>query len=116
MGFLNVPHNLYGEAGAYIFIIIAGMTATFLYDSCAAVLRSLGDTITPLIILLVSVALNITGDLFFVVVLKSGVRGAAIATVLAQIIAFVICFVYMFKNMRYCVLQRVILHLLMVIL
>ena len=58
LGFLNVPHNLYGEAGAYIFIIIAGMTATFLYDSCAAVLRSLGDTITPLIILLVSVALN----------------------------------------------------------
>ena len=98
LGFLNVPHNLYGEAGAYIFIIIAGMTATFLYDSCAAVLRAIGDTITPLIILAVSVMLNVAGDIFFVVILKEGVRGAAIATVLAQFIAFVVCAVYMVRK------------------
>ena len=65
---------------------------------CAAVLRAIGDTITPLIILAVSVMLNVAGDIFFVVILKEGVRGAAIATVLAQFIAFVVCAVYMFRK------------------
>ena len=85
-------------AKSYIFVIIAGLVATFLYDACAAALRSLGDTVTPLVILAISVALNIVGDLLFVVVLKSGVRGAAIATVLAQAIAFVVCWIYMVKR------------------
>ena len=83
--FLNVPENLRTVAGSYIVIIIAGLIATFLYDACAAALRALGDTITPLVILAISVILNIAGDLFFVVVLKTGVRGAAVATVSAQI-------------------------------
>ena len=78
--------------------IIAGLLATFLYDACAATLRAIGDAVTPLIILAISVALNIVGDLFFVVVLKTGVKGAAIATVLAQIIAFVICWIYMIRK------------------
>lgn len=49
--FLNVPDHLTGTARQYIFIIIAGMLATFLYDTCAASLRALGDTVTPLVIL-----------------------------------------------------------------
>lgn len=96
--FLNVPDSLLGMSASYIAIIIAGLVATFLYDACAAALRALGDTVTPLIILTVSVVLNIAGDLFFVVVLKTGVRGAAIATVLAQILAFFICWIYMVKR------------------
>lgn len=96
--FLNIPQDLSGEASAYISVIIAGLIATFLYDMCAAVLRAIGDTITPLIILAVSVMLNVAGDIFFVVILKEGVRGAAIATVLAQFIAFVVCAVYMFRK------------------
>ncbi len=98
LGFLNVSNDLMGMAVSYIFIIIAGLVATFLYDACAAALRALGDTVTPLIILAVSVCLNMAGDIFFVVVLKAGVAGAAIATVLAQVIAFIVCFVYMVKR------------------
>ena len=96
--FLNVPENLRTVAGSYIVIIIAGLIATFLYDACAAALRALGDTITPLVILAISVILNIAGDLFFVVVLKTGVRGAAVATISAQALAFVICWIYMIKR------------------
>ena len=96
--FLNVPKHLVPVAKGYIAIIIAGLLATFLYDACAAALRALGDTLTPLIILLVSVCLNIVGDIFLVVVVKMGVRGAALATVLAQAIAFVICWIYMVKK------------------
>ena len=96
--FLNVPKHLVPVAKGYIAIIIAGLLATFLYDACAATLRAIGDAVTPLIILAISVALNIVGDLFFVVVLKTGVKGAAIATVLAQIIAFVIFWIYMIRK------------------
>lgn len=101
LGFLNVSNDLMGMAVSYIFIIIAGLVATFLYDACAAALRALGDTVTPLVILAVSVCLNMAGDIFFVVVLKAGVAGAAIATVLAQVIAFIVCYVYMVKDMSF---------------
>ena len=67
---LNVPANLLETAKSYIFIIIAGLVVTYLYDACAAALRSLGDSVTPLVILAISVILNIIGDLFFVVILK----------------------------------------------
>lgn len=98
LSFLNVPEDLVSVAASYIWIIIAGLLATFLYDACASALRALGDTLTPLIILAVSVGLNIVGDLFFVIVLKAGVRGAALATVLAQILAFGICWIYMIRK------------------
>ena len=106
LGFLNVSNDLMGMAVSYIFIIIAGLVATFLYDACAAALRALGDTVTPLVILAVSVCLNMAGDIFFVVVLKAGVAGAAIATVLAQAIAFIVCFVYMVKRYELLRLSR----------
>ena len=92
-----------GTARQYIFIIIAGMLATFLYDTCAASLRALGDTVTPLVILAVSVTLNIAGDLFFILVVKAGVQGAAVATVLSQTLAFLICWFYMIR--RYEILR-----------
>ena len=95
--FLNVPEALFGTARSYIVVIVAGMLATFLYDACAAALRALGDTVTPLIILAVSVGLNIAGDLFFILVLHAGVYGAAVATVLSQVLAFVICWIYMIR-------------------
>lgn len=102
--FLNVPDHLTGTARQYIFIIIAGMLATFLYDdTCAASLRALGDTVTPLVILAVSVTLNIAGDLFFILVVKAGVQGAAIATVLSQTLAFLVCWFYMIR--RYEILR-----------
>lgn len=106
LAFLNVPGHLLSAAKGYIAIIIAGLLATFLYDACAATLRAIGDAVTPLIILAVSVALNIIGDLFFVVVLKTGVKGAAVATVLAQIIAFVICWVYMIRKYELLRLEK----------
>ncbi|MBU5459929.1 MATE family efflux transporter [Anaerostipes sp. MSJ-23] len=93
--FLNVPQNLFSTAKQYIMIIIAGLWVTMFYDILAAVMRAIGDTITPLLILALSVFLNIVGDLFFVAVLKTGTWGAAAATVLAQLIALVICAFYM---------------------
>lgn len=98
LGFMNVSADLMKTSSSYIFIIIAGLLATFLYDACAAALRALGDTLTPLMILLVSVCLNIVGDILLVVVFNTGVRGAAAATVFSQALAFVICWIYMVRK------------------
>lgn len=83
---LNTPDDLLKEAYDYIFIIFAGMTVLMLYNVCAALLRSIGDSFTPLIFLGISVVLNIGGDLFFLKVIPMGVRGAAVATVLSQLL------------------------------
>ena len=104
--FLNVPEELFTVAKEYIFIIIAGLVATFFYDACAAALRALGDTVTPLVILLVSVVINIAGDLLLMVVFQTGVWGAALATVLSQALAFVACWIYMLKKYEILHLKR----------
>ena len=96
--FLNVPADLMDTAAQYVAVIIAGLIVTLLYDVLSATLRAIGDTVTPLIVLAVSVAMNIGGDLFFIVVLKAGVRGAAIATVLSQCVAVVVCAAYLWKK------------------
>lgn len=96
--FLNVPEELLGIAGEYIFVIIAGLVATLLYDVFSATLRAMGDTLMPLLILAFSVVLNIGGDFLFVVVWGTGVRGAAIATVLSQVASVIVCGIYMFER------------------
>ena len=100
---LNVPEEVFSVAYRYIFIIIAGMTMSMLYNICAAFLRALGDTLMPTVFLFVSVVLNIFGDIFCIKVLGMGVEGAAAATVVAQSIAFAACFCYMLK--RYSILR-----------
>ena len=98
LGFLNVPRELFISAKQYILIIIAGLWVTMFYDILMAVMRAIGDTITPLLILAISVVLNIGGDLLFVAVWKTETWGAAAATVLAQLIALVICCLYMIRK------------------
>ena len=95
LNFLNVPQKLYAASKQYIIIIIVGLWVTMFYDILMAVMRAIGDTITPLLILAISVGLNIAGDILFVAVWKTGTWGAAAATVLAQFIALIICCFYM---------------------
>lgn len=93
--FLNIPQNLMKASKEYISIIIVGMIVTMLYDILMASMRSIGDSITPLLILGVSVVLNIVGDLFLIVKCDTGIWGASAATVGAQLIALVVCAIYM---------------------
>ncbi len=98
---LNIPKAVIPDSAAFISIIFAGMTITMLYNICAAVLRAIGDSVTPLIFLALSVILNIFGDLFLINVLHTGVRGAAVATVLSQLAALICCFLYMWKKYEF---------------
>lgn len=95
---LNTPQELMQEACTYISIVFAGMTILMLYNVSCALLRAIGDSVTPLIFLAVSVVLNIGGDYLFMAVIPWGVAGAAVSTVLAQLIAMIACFVYMFAK------------------
>ena len=85
--FLRVPDEVWGLMRAYLRVIFCGITATFLYNYFASFLRSVGNSVAPLIFLAVSALMNIVLDLSFVLVLKRGVTGAAEATVLAQYVS-----------------------------
>lgn len=98
LGVLNVSEELLPQASSYIRIIIMGLSASTLYHICAAVLRAIGDSFTPLIFLVISNVLNVFLDYFCVLGLGMGVAGAAAATVVSQMISAVLCFLYMRKK------------------
>ena len=81
---LQVPVEIYDLMREYLWIIFMGIGFTFLYNYCASLLRAVGNSMIPLIFLLISAVVNIALDLFFVIDLQWGVGGAAAATVIAQ--------------------------------
>lgn len=95
---LNVPDALFPDASRYIRIILLGMVMTMLYNACASILRSVGDTLAPLLFLVFSSILNIFLDLLFIMVFHLGVSGAASATVLSQSLSAVLSLLYMRKR------------------
>ncbi len=91
---LNVMGEYRTSAAEYITVILYGLFFTVVYNTMAAVLRSIGDVITPLVLLIFSTVLNVVLDLLCVGQLGLGIRGAAWATVAAQAISVVLCFIY----------------------
>ena len=84
LDFLQVPSEVWDGMRAYLLIIFAGMIATSLYNFFSCLLRALGNSVVPLVFLAVSAVTNIGLDLFFVAGCKMGIKGAALATILAQ--------------------------------
>lgn len=95
---MDTPENIFEYAYSYIFIIFLGIPATYLYNLLSGIIRSLGDSRTPVIFLVISAMLNIIFDLLAILVLHMGVAGAAWATVLSQLISGILCFLYMRKQ------------------
>ena len=79
------------ESLVYGYIIFGGLIVTMAYNLCSCILRALGDSKTPFLAIMISSILNILLDCLCIFVLKMGVGGAAIATVLAQLISVIIC-------------------------
>lgn len=96
--FLNTPDNLIKDAMDYFRIILLGMTAAMLYNVTSSILRSIGDTVTPLCFLVGSTICNIILDLVLILVFDAGVKGAALATVISQVLSFVLCMIYMWAK------------------
>lgn len=85
--FLQVPSDTIALMREYLVVIFWGIAATFLYNFFSCLLRSVGNSVVPLIYLGISAVLNIGLDLLFVAVFKFGVAGAAWATVIAQYVS-----------------------------
>lgn len=85
--FLRVPPEVWDGMREYLIVIFCGITATFLYNYFASLLRAIGNSFVPLIFLAISAVLNIIMDLWFVLGLERGISGAAEATVIAQYIS-----------------------------
>ena len=97
---LNTPESLMPDALTYMYIFMGGLIAVAAYFTPFSILRALGDSKTPLIFLVFCSLLNIVLDLLFVVVLKTGVAGAAFATVLSETIAAILCIIYAFVKVN----------------
>lgn len=96
--FLNVPEEIMSDSRLYIRIVIAGLCITMIYDVLLASARAIGDSLTPLLTLVVSVGLNIAGDILLIVCLDFGVEGVAIATIGAQSITLAACGIYLLRR------------------
>ncbi len=106
LNLLDTPETIFAEARAYLMIVAAGLVVTLLYNLESAILRAVGDSVIPLVILVISASLNIVLDLLFVCVFKWGVQGAASATVLAQAVSAVVCLIYLVKRRPFLLLKR----------
>jgi putative MATE family efflux protein len=95
---LNTPVNIIHEAYSYISILIAFIAVLFAYNLCAGLMRSIGNSVAPLIFLIFSSVLNIGLDVLFIIVFNMGIRGVAMATVISQAVSVVLCLIYIFKR------------------
>lgn len=95
---IRVDEVLLPQAKSYICVILAGLIAMTLYNVFACSLRSIGDSVTPLIFLILSALLNIVLDYVLIKYGHLGVAGAAYATVMSQVTSVVLCLIYIKKK------------------
>lgn len=103
---MDVPDELMDYAYDYLVWIFVGLGAQMMYNLLASIIRALGDSKTPLYFLIVCSIMNIGLDIFCVKTLNMGVKGAAIATDIAQLISGAACLIFMFKRFPMLKLTR----------
>ncbi|MBR3474213.1 MAG: MATE family efflux transporter [Oscillospiraceae bacterium] len=85
--FMTTPDDVFPDAAVYLRIYLGGISGLLIYNMGSGILRAVGDSTRPLYFLILTSFLNIALDLFFVLVLKLGVAGAAYATILSQFVS-----------------------------
>ncbi len=100
LAWVNVPADIFADAGVYLAIYFLGLPFLFMYNILASIFNSLGDSKKPLYLLIFSSLLNVLLDLVFVVNLHWGVRGVAVATLIAQGVSATISFTLLMKKLR----------------
>ncbi len=95
---IRLPEEVIPQAVTYFNIFVGGIIMMFGFNATSAVLRGMGDSKTPLVFLIIATILNVILDLFFVIYLKMGIEGVAIATVISQGIAFFLGVLYLNKT------------------
>ncbi len=95
---LDTPPEIIDEAYSYISLIVIFIVVMFGYNLCAAMMRAIGNSFIPLVFLIISSLLNIGLDLLFIGSFNMGIRGAAVATVIAQGVSVILCVIYILKR------------------
>lgn len=95
---MQTPQDILQGAYSYIFVIFLGIPVIYLYNLLSGIIRSLGDSKSPLMFLIISSVLNIGLDLALILIFDMGIAGAAWATVISQGISGVLCLIYMRKK------------------
>ena len=98
LGLMKTPAEIMERSYSYIVVIFAGIPFIFLYNMVAGIIRSLGDSKTPVLFLGIASVLNIVLDLFFIKVVGTDVEGAAYATVISQAVSGILSLIYMRKK------------------
>ena len=97
---LNTPANIIEESYSYISTVTMFVGVMFLYNFCAGALRAVGNSMMPLVFLIVSSVINIVLDIVFIADFGMGIRGAAVATVISQGVSGVLCIIYIYKKCK----------------
>ena len=97
---LNTPIEIIDEAYSYIVVIVLFIIIMFAYNLCAGLMRAIGNSIMPLIFLIISSVLNIGLDILFITQFQMGIMGAATATVISQGILVILCIFYIVRKTR----------------
>ena len=90
---LHVPQQQLEMALSYITLLVWGMFVTLAYNLCANTLRAIGDSVTPLVFLVIAAVTNVVLDYVFILVFHMGVSGAAVATLVSQMLSVVLCLI-----------------------
>ncbi len=91
---MNTPEEIISDAVSYIRIIFMGIPVTILYNMASGILRSLGDSKTPVMFLVLASLVNVALDLLLIIVVKMDVAGAAVATLISQLVSGIGCLIF----------------------
>ncbi len=95
---MRTPEDIIQGSYDYIVVIFMGIPVTYLYNLISGIIRSMGDSKTPVVFLVISSVMNIALDIIFITQFKMGIAGAAWATVLSQLVSGVGCVIYSLKK------------------
>ena len=96
---LGTPEDVFADALVYVRYMVIGILATCLYNGMSSFLRSVGNSLTPLIALVISSLVNVGLDILFVLAFHMGVAGVALATVISQLVSGLYCLFYIHHKM-----------------
>ena len=95
---MDTPADVILEAELYLRIYFGGVSGLLLYNIGSGILRAVGDSTRPLYFLIFSAVMNTVLDLFFVAVLKQGIAGAAIATIISQFVSAILVMLLLMRS------------------
>ena len=103
---LKTPENLLAESHSYVSTLTTFIGVMFAYNLLAGLLRGIGNSFMPLVFLIISSLTNILLDLLFITRFQMGIRGAAVATVIAQGFSVILCLIYIIRKTPILVPER----------